>query len=357
MKEYRIITIPGDGIGPELMESATAVLEAVQRTDESLTLRLEEHEAGAARYAKHGKRISEETLQACREADGILKSPVGDPAVRTPDGTEGGLLGGVLRTSLDVFANMRPVRLYPGIRSPLADQGPGDIDYVVIRENTEGLYASRDRGVGGPHAVADTMIITRPGAERVARFAFELARKRNGAPEDGVSRVTCVDKGNVLRSLAFFREIFFEVAAGYPDVEAEAVYSDACASHLIMRPSHYDVLVMENMLGDLLSDLGGATAGGLGMCPSGNIGERYAFFEAVHGSAPDIAGQGIANPLSLVLSAALMLAHMGEDAASRQIETAVWGALEAGEIRLDDRGRALEGSRAITEAVVARITG
>ena len=177
MNEYRIITIPGDGIGPELMESTIAVLEAVQEVSGALKLNLEEHEAGAGRYAKYGKRISDETLQACHEADGILKSPVGDPAVRTPEGTEGGLLGGVLRTSLDVFANMRPIKLYPGIRSPLAGYEPGGIDYVVIRENTEGLYASRDKGVGGPEAVADTLIITRKGAERVARFAFELARR------------------------------------------------------------------------------------------------------------------------------------------------------------------------------------
>ena len=357
MKNYRIITIPGDGIGPELMESTTAVLEAVQHADETLTLNLEEHEAGAARYAKYGKRISDETIQACREADGVLKAPVGNPAVRTPEGTEAGLLGGVLRTGLDLFANMRPVKLYPGIRSPLAGYAPGGIDYVVIRENTEGLYASRDKGVGGPNAVADTMIITRPGVERVVRFAFELSRKRGGAPEDGVRRVTCVDKSNVLRSMALFREVFFEVAADYPDIEAEAVYSDACANHLIIRPAHYDVLVMENMLGDLLSDLGGATAGGLGMCPSGNIGEKFAFFEAVHGSAPDIAGKGIANPLSLVLSAALMLAHIGESEAANQIETSVWEALEAGEIRIDDKGRAVDGSQAITDAVCAHVRG
>ncbi|MDE0330412.1 MAG: isocitrate/isopropylmalate family dehydrogenase, partial [Nitrospinae bacterium] len=161
MKEYRIITIPGDGIGPELMESTIAVLEAVQEMNGALKLNLEEHEAGAGRYAKFGKRISDETLQACREADGVLKAPVGDPAIRTPQGTEAGLLGGILRTGLDLFANMRPVKLYPGISSPLSGYEPGGIDYVVIRENTEGLYASRDKGVGGPDAVADTMIITR----------------------------------------------------------------------------------------------------------------------------------------------------------------------------------------------------
>ena len=357
MKEYRIITIPGDGIGPELMESAAAALEAVRSADGGFSLDLEEHEAGAGRYAKRGERISAETLRACREADGVLKAPVGDPAVRSPEGTEAGLLGGILRTGLDLFANVRPIKLYPGARSPLAGRAPGGIDYVVIRENTEGLYASRDKGVGGRHAVSDAMLITRPGTERVVRFAFELARERGGAPEDGVRRVTCVDKSNVLRSMALFREVFFEVAADYPDVEAEAAYSDACASHLVIRPGRFDVLVMENMLGDLLSDLGGATVGGLGMCPSGNIGEKFAFFEAVHGSAPDIAGKGIANPLSLILSAALMLAHLGEREAADRMEAGVWEALEAGEIRLDDQGRAIDGTRAVTRAVIDRLRG
>ncbi|MEE9240848.1 MAG: isocitrate/isopropylmalate dehydrogenase family protein [bacterium] len=355
MRNHRVVVIPGDGIGPEIAEATLAVLEAIQKAGGGFALQLEEHHAGATYYVKHGKRISEETMEACRSADAVLKAPVGNPAIRTPEGTEAGLLGGVLRTGLDLFAGVRPIKLYPGIRSPLAGYRPGRIDYVVVRENTEGLYASRDKGVGGPHAMVDTMVMTRPGVERVVRFAFELARRREGAPQDGIRRVTCVDKSNVLRSFVFFREIFYEVAAGYPDVEAETIYSDACAQALVIDPAHYDVLVMENMLGDLLSELGGATVGGVGMCPSGNIGEEHAFFEAIHGSAPDIAGQGVANPLSLILSAAMLLDHIGEAAAARKLGRAVWSALDGGEVRLDERGRAQDGTRAIGEAVIAHM--
>ena len=280
---------------------------------------------------------------------------MGDPAVRTPDGIEAGLLGGILRTGLDLFANVRPVKLYPGVSAPLKGYEAGGIDYVVVRENTEGLYASRGRGVGGPNAMADTMIMTRPGVERIVRFAFELAQKRGGAPSDGVRRVTCVEKSNVLRSFVFFRDIFFEVAAKYPGIEAETIYPDAAAQALVMNPEHYDVMVMENFLGDILSDLGGGTIGGLGMCPGGNIGDVYSYFEPVHGSAPDIAGKGVANPMSQILSAAMMLHHIGEIAASSRIDKAVWKVLESGDVHFDERGRAVSGTKAVTKAIIGRL--
>ncbi len=355
MRVRRIVTIPGDNIGPELLEAALIVLEAVQRAEGDFRLEIETRMAGAAHYTAHGTAIAPDSIEACRAADSVLKAPVGDPSVRTPEGIEAGLLGGILRGGLDLYANVRPVKLYPGAPTPLRGYEAGGIDYVIVRENTEGLYASRGKGVGGPNAVADTMIITRAGTERIVRFAFELAKKRNGAPEDGARRVTCVEKSNVLRSFALFRDIFFEVAAGYPEIEAETIYPDAAAQALVMRPGHYDVLVMENLLGDILSDLGGGTIGGLGMCPGGNIGETYSYFEPVHGSAPDIAGQGIANPVSQILAGAMMLDHIGEAAAARRIERAVWVALEEGDLPIDDRGRASRGTRAAAEAIAGRI--
>jgi 3-isopropylmalate dehydrogenase len=199
------------------------------------------------------------------------------------------------------------------------------------------------------------MIVTRKGTERVARYAFELARKRSGAPEDGGRRVTCVDKANVLASFAFFRDVFDEVGRDYPDVEQEHLYADAAAQALVQRPQHFDVLVMENFLGDILSDLGGATVGGIGLCSSGNIGDTHAYFEPIHGSAPDIAGQDRASPVSQVLSGALMLDHLGEHAAAVLVRAAVDHALATGAIVLDARGQPKGGTqaagRAIAEAV------
>ncbi len=355
MKNYRIAVIPGDNIGPELMKAALAVLEATQKVDGGFTLEFETCLAGAAHYTEHGTAMSDEAIAACRAAASVFKAPVGDPAVRTPEGIEAGLLGGVLRTGLDLYANVRPVKLYPGTPTPLHGYQPGGIDYVIIRENTEGLYASRGKGVGGPNAMVDTMIVTRAGTERVVRFAFEAAKKRNGAPADGVRRVTCVEKSNVLRSFALFREIFLEIAGEYPGVEAETIYPDAAAQALVMNPAHYDVLVMENLLGDILSDLGGGTIGGLGMCPGGNIGDQYAYFEPVHGSAPDIAGLDIANPASQILAGAMMLDHIGEESAARRIESALWLALEEGELSIDERGRANRGTMSAAEAVIARL--
>jgi len=355
MRDYRIILIPGDNIGPELMEAALPVLETVTKANEGFRLTFETHPAGAAHYAEHGVAISRKSIEACQTADSVFKAPVGDPSVRTPDGIEAGLLGGILRSDLDLFANVRPIKLYPGAPTPLSGYGPGSIDYVIVRENTEGLYASRGKGVGGPNAVADTMITTRAGTERVVRFAFNLAKKRDGAPADGVRRVTCVEKSNVLRSFALFKKIFLEVAADYPEIEAETIYPDAAAQALVMNPSHYDVLVMENFLGDILSDLGGGTIGGLGMCPGGNIGDQYSYFEPVHGSAPDIAGQGIANPVSQILAGAMLLEHIGEADAARTLRQAVWRALEAGNIPIDRRGRLKIRTMAATEAVIAQV--
>jgi 3-isopropylmalate dehydrogenase len=352
-RRHRVVVIKGDGIGPELVDAALLVLEAA-REALGFELEIELREGGAGLYRRTGASLAPDTFEAVRRADAAMKGPVGLPDVRLPDGTEAGLLGGVLRIGLDAYANVRPVRLLPGVEAPLKAEA-GEIDYVIVRENTEGLYLSRGKGVGTSEAMADTLLVTRKGVERVARYAFELARRRSGAPEDGKRRVTCVDKANVLASLAFFRKVFDEVGEAYPEVEREHLYADAAAQALVLRPQRLDVLVMENFLGDILSDLGGATVGGIGLCPSGNIGDRHAYFEPIHGSAPDIAGKDRANPISQILSAALMLEHLGERDAADLIRRAVDAALKESKLRLGRYGQPEGGTKRAAATLAAAV--
>lgn len=347
---YKIVVIKGDGIGPELVDAAMQVLSAVEARLGGFRLEVEYREGGAGLYKKSGENLSAETVQAIKGAHATMKGPVGLPDVRLKDGTEAGTLGGVLRTGLDTYVNLRPVRLLPGVEAPTRAK-PGEIDYAIVRENTEGLYLSRGKGIGTNDAMADTLLITRKGTERVARYAFELARRRKGAPSDGVRRVTCVDKSNVLASYAFFRRVFDEVGEAYPEVKRDYLYADAAAQELVLHPSRFDVLVMENLLGDILSDLGGATVGGIGLCPSGNIGDKYAYFEPIHGSAPDLAGRDLANPVSQVLTAALMLEHLGETAAAELIRRAVAESLASGKLRLGAHGQPEGGTRRAGETL------
>ena len=311
MKTYDIVTIDGDGIGPEVCRSAVRVLEAACGRDR---LRLQACEGGAGHYQASGEVLPEATFEACRAADAILHGAAGLPGVTYPDGTEvGNDLHLRLRFRLDLYANVRPIRLWRGVTSPLSGWQAGQIDYVIIRENTEGLYASRGAGVQlRGELCTDTLVVTRRGTERVARFAFELARRRNGAPLDRQRRVTVCDKANILRSYAFFRAVCDEVAAGYPDVAIDHAYADAITVHLLKRPDFYDVIVAENMFGDIISDLGAATVGGLGIAASAELGDDHGLFQGAHGSAPDIAGQDAASPIATILSAALMLRWLGE---------------------------------------------
>jgi isocitrate/isopropylmalate dehydrogenase len=345
--------IPGDGIGPELVDGAIEVMSAAAvRTDLYLDFTMEQ--GGAACFLEYGAPLAPGVLDRIRgEYAAVLKGPVGLPDVRLPSGVEAGLLGGVLRGGLDAFANVRPVRLMSGVSTPVRYQ-PGEIDYVIVRENTEGLYLSRNLGVGNDRAVSDQLLMTREGVERVVRFAFELAERRSGAPSDHVRRVTCVDKSNVLRSYAFFRAIFDEVAEEFPEIEADHRYADAAAHDLIASPGHFDVLVMENLLGDILSDLGAATVGGLGMCASGNIGAQAAYFEPIHGSAPSLAGLDRANPTSQILSGAMLFDHVGEHKAALLIRDAVEQCFAAGEVELVD-GQPTGGTKSVTRSIVARI--
>lgn len=349
-RSYRIGVIRGDGIGPELIDAALEVVTEAGRRH-GFALGLEFLDGGADAYRRTGSALSSTDLQAVRECDATLKGPVGLPDVRLPDGTEAGLLGGILRNGLDLYANVRPVRLYHGAPTRLRAQ-PGEIDYVIVRENTEGLYASRGKGIGNDTAVADVLLITRPGTERVVRYAFELARRRATDAGGRTGRVTCVDKSNVLRSMYLFRSVFRQIATEYPDVEADCLYVDAAAQALVMQPEQFDVLVTESMFGDILSDLGGGTVGGVAFCAGGNIGDDCAYFEPIHGSAPQMAGRDLANPVSAILAAAMMLEHVGEPDAARTVHTAVQTAVGSGAVRIADDGTAADGTRAVAAAIV-----
>ena len=308
---YEIATIEGDGIGPEVCRASVSVLERACGTG---LLAFQDLPGGADHYVRTGDVLPDETYQACRRADAILHGAAGMPGVTYPDGTEvGNDLHLRLRFRLDLYANVRPIRLYQGDFSPLKSREAGSIDYVIIRENTEGLYASRGGGVVLRGELAtDTLVITRRGTERIARFAFDLARKRSGAPRDGRKRVTVCDKANILRSYAFFRSVCDEVHADYPDIEIDYAYVDAITVHMVKRPDFYDVIVADNMFGDIISDLGAATVGGLGIAPSAEIGDDFGLFQGAHGSAPDIAGTDTASPLATILSGAFMLRWIGE---------------------------------------------
>ncbi|MGE8688862.1 MAG: isocitrate/isopropylmalate dehydrogenase family protein [Achromobacter sp.] len=337
MAKYEIATIDGDGIGPEVCQSAITVLKEACGAD---LLAFSGHDGGADHYVKSGHVLPDDTYAACKAADAILHGAAGMPGVTYPDGTEvGNDLHLRLRFRLDLYANVRPIRLYQGVDSPLKHFKPGQIDYVIVRENTEGLYASRGGGIVLRDEVAtDTIVVTRKGIERVARFSFDLARRRNGAPRDGKRRVTVCDKANILRTYAFFRSVCDDVAAHYADVEIDYAYADAITVHMLKRPDFYDVIVAENMFGDIISDLGAATIGGMGLSPSAELGDTHGLFQGAHGSAPDIAGQNAASPLATILSGALMLRWLGDkhadaamtDAAQR-IEFAVERVLAKGE--------------------------
>lgn len=356
MTTYRVAIVAGDGIGPEVVDAAVQVLEAGLRLEHGFALEFLDAPAGAGTYLRTGEALPASTLETCREADAILLGACGLPDVRYPDGTE--IIPQVsLRIALDLYAGIRPARNLPGVPPTLAG-GPG-IDLVIVRESTEGIFASLGGGVVlGDQLATDTQVITRRGTERVVRAAFELARRR-ARPRP---KVTCVDKANILRSFAFFRKVFDEVAAAYPEVEADHLYVDAAALELVRHPGRFDVIVTENLLGDILSDLSAGLIGGMGMAPSADLGDRHAVFQPCHGTAPDIAGQGLANPIAAILSAAMMLDHLSLTRAdpaparlARRIEAAVADALESDRARTRDiGGRASTGQA--TDSILSRLT-
>lgn len=345
MGTYNIAVLPGDGVGPEVVREGVNVLRSAMVAVPELKLQFTEYEAGAELYQRTGVAMPAETFAACEAADAIFFGAVGHPDIRLPDGTEvHGEVMFKLRFDLDLYAGLRPIKLYPGVEGAL--RKPKAIDYVILRENVEGLYAARGGGnLLRGEVATDTLIITRKGTERIVDYAFRLARKRQGRPTDGKRQVTCVDKANVLRSYAYFRRVYDEVASRYPDVGRDYAYVDAMTLWQVLAPEQYDVVVAENMFGDIISDLAAGTIGGMGMAPSGDIGDEHAVFQPSHGTAPTIAGQGIANPIATILSGALMLDWLGERhgdphavEAGRRIEAAVERVLAEGRARPRDLG-------------------
>lgn len=335
MGTYRIAVLPGDGIGPEVMTEALKVLRGVQAAFPGLTFECKEYPTGARCYKETGNDLPPETLEGCRAADAILFGAAGLPDIRFADGTEIAPQL-TLRFVLDLYAGIRPIKRYSGVPPVLA--GDPAIDYVILRENTEGLYASRGGGIRvGDQVATDSMVITRAGTERIVRYAFRLARARHGSPADGKRRVTCVDKANVLKSMAFFRQIFEAVAREFPEIETDYAYVDAMTLYMVKRPLTFDVVVAENMFGDIISDLAAGTIGGMGLAPSADVGETYGVFQPSHGTAPDIAGKGIANPIAQILSAGMMLEWLGERARDGQARAAAEAIGSAVEVTLRDR--------------------
>ncbi|MCS7138866.1 MAG: isocitrate/isopropylmalate dehydrogenase family protein [Crenarchaeota archaeon] len=366
MSTYRIALMPGDGIGPEVIREAVKIGTTILETL-SVSVFFEEFPNGAEHYIKTGETLSDETIEKLRGFDAIFFGAVGDPRIK-PGVLEKGILL-KLRSSLDLYVNLRPVKLLRGVETPLKGFGPGDIDFVVIRENTEDFYVDMGGRVDAfyPKVFEFTVktggakgskyrveveskdseafqigIISRKGAERIIRFSFEYAFKR------GMRKITFVDKANVLTdTYGLWREIVDKVKDEYKDrVESEFMYVDAAALHMVLNPKRFQVIVAPNMFGDILTDLGAAIQGGLGFAPSGNINpEGTSMFEPVHGSAPDKAGRNIANPIASILTFSLMLEHLwsryGDKRlleASKIIEKAVENVLADGRFKTIDMG-------------------
>ncbi|MER3428782.1 MAG: 3-isopropylmalate dehydrogenase [Pyrinomonas sp.] len=349
----RIAVIPGDGIGPEVIAQAVEVLHRVEQAH-GVRLELVHFDWGADRFLREGVALPDGALQMLeRDFDAILAGAFGDPRVPSNEHAEQILLG--MRRGLDLYINLRPVRLLHERLTPLKGRTEAEIDFVVFRENTEGAYC----GAGGflkrgtPEEIAtQEEINTRRGVERIVAAAFEHARRH------GRQRVTMADKSNVQRFGGdLWQRVFREVAARYEEIEAEHQYVDAMAMFMVLDPGRYDVVVTNNLFGDILTDLGAGIVGGLGVAASGNIHPgRVSLFEPVHGSAPPLAGKGVANPIGAILTAAMMLEYLGFDRAAREIERAVREQIAAGETTRDLGGSlsTAEAGRAICRRIVGR---
>jgi len=305
-----VAVLPGDGIGVDVIAAASKILRCVEGKIGGFSLNLEELPAGAGLYRDTGVDMPSETRDSAYAADAILMGAIGLPDVRHASGTE--IAPHLrIRDDLGLYAGVRPIKAYPNAPRRLADERAAGIDLIILRESTEGLFYTQGRGEVIDDAEAyETLRITRPTSEKLFDFAFRLAAKRKAL--GGRGKVTCVDKANVFNAFAFFRKIFDERAANFPNIEAAYNYVDAQALDLIRKPWEFDVLVTENMFGDILSDLAGGLVGGMGLASCAEIGDDHALFQPAHGSAPDIAGLGVANPLATILSAGLMLDWLGE---------------------------------------------
>ncbi len=337
MRHYTIAVIPGDGIGQEVMPEGIKVLGAAAEIAGAFRMEYKTFPWGCEYYLAHGELMPKDGLQTLEQFDAIYFGAVGWPSV--PDHVSLWGLRLPICQGFDQYANLRPSVLLPGVPGPLRDRQPGDIDFVVVRENTEGEYAGAGgRGHRGlPIEVAvETAIFTRAGVERVIRYAFETARSR---PR---KRLASVTKSNAQRfAMTLWDEVFDAVALDYGDVTIERVLVDAMAARFVLRPESLDVVVASNLFGDILTDLGGAVVGGLGLAPSANLNpeRRYpSMFEPVHGSAPDIYGKGIANPIAMIWSGAMLLDFLGENDAAASIVAAIKAVTAAGRVRTPDLG-------------------
>jgi isocitrate dehydrogenase (NAD+) len=331
---YRITLIPGDGIGPEVTAAAQRVVDAT-----GLQIRWQIASAGQVALDAEGMPLPAGTLDLIRNTDATLKGPTA-----TPSGIGFRSVNVELRQRLKLYANYRPARSLPGVPSRYEN-----VDLIVIRENTEGLYSGLEHEVV-PGVVESLRVITEPASERIARFAFETARRQNR------KRVTCVHKANILKlSDGLFLRTCQRVARAFPDIAFDDCIVDAACMKLVMNPNAFDVMVMENLFGDIISDLASGLVGGLGLTPSANVGYNAAVFEAVHGSAPDIVGKGLANPTALILSAVLMLRYLKEKEAADRIEGAVQRVFAKGEALTGDLGgKASTGQ--FVEAILTEMT-
>lgn len=333
----KVSLIRGDGIGPEIVDATVSVIEAL-----GVDLEWEEVRAGSGAYKDLGTPLPEETLLSIARNQCVLKGPL-----ETPIGTGFRSINVAIRKHFDMYANVRPAKISPAMTTRFSDT---KVDMVIVRENTEGAYAGIEHVIPPNRAAAETIIlITRWACERIVRYAFEYARR------EGRSKVTLVHKANILKeSNGLLLEVGQTIAREYDDIEFEDMIIDNCCMQMVIRPERFDVIVTENLFGDILSDLAAGLIGGLGLTPGANIGENASMFEAVHGTAPDIAGQGIANPTALMRSAGMMLGHLGYVSESKLLEKAITKALGSSATRTGDLGGTAN-SKAYTQAVISAI--
>jgi isocitrate dehydrogenase (NAD+) len=333
--KHTITLIPGDGIGPEIVAATVRVIEAT-----GVDIEWETQILGSQALEKYGETLPAAAIDGMRRTKVALKGPI-----MTPVGKGFTSVNVGLRRALDLYANVRPVKALPNVKSRYPE-----LDLVIVRENTEGLYSGLEHVVV-PGVVESLKVITEKASTRICRYAFEYAR------DNGRKKVTAVHKANIMKvSDGLFLECFYNVAKDFPEIEADDKIIDNCCMQLVMRPEQFDVMVMENLYGDILSDLCAGLIGGLGLAPGANIGELGAVFEAVHGSAPDIAGQGLANPTALMLSAIQMLHYIGEREAAQRFETAMFAVFAEGTSLTKDLGgnaKTNEFARAIEEKIKA----
>jgi len=352
MNTYNIAAIGGDGIGPEVIEAGLQVLDVLARREGGFELKIERFPWGSDYYKQHGRMMPADGLDTLKKFDAIYFGAVGNPAIVPDHISVWGLLIN-FRRWFDLYVNLRPVRLFEGMPCPLAGRKPGDIDYVVIRENTEGEYGS----IGGRafegterEIVTQQAVFTRKGVDRIMRYAFELAKTRKK------HLTSCTKSNGISITMPYWDERFAEMGKRYPEVRTDQYHVDGLTIQMVLNPDRFDVIVASNLFGDIVSDLGPATAGTIGVAASGNINPEKEFpsiFEPVHGSAPDIAGKRIANPLATIWSGALMLEHLGHAAAAADIVRAIERVIIEGPHTPDMKGRAstMEVGAAVANAV------